>query len=589
MRLSTLLLCLILSTPIYAERVGFLVISPDRGYYGNQGVRELFEDYQRDFPISNLVFIPYKNPEPLIQKELQDLKEKRVHRIVALPLFLSHHDLYFKKAKEILTNHQSLFTSYQISFVDPMSESYLIAEILVDRVQALSKDPDNEALFLIGIGASDEKAVLKIETDLNKVLEWSQSRFKMKEMKVFVFYDYNVEQEQRIMDRMKMGIKLDGKNPSSIKLETPKETKKVGSTSMIFSDVIQIGNDSNLKERIKDELEITERQGGRAILIPFFIGLKFSPMMSQWKSFINELNNSELRNPQSTLRFGQELLPHPNVLLWLKKKSHEALSIQKDEIGIVLASHGGDIHWNQELLEVCKPLENEYNVEHAFGMIEPETIGNAVDRLVEGGAKAVLLLRIFALEMSFEEKAKYILGLRKDPLTYGGMMPERIQTSALLYTNGGLEDDPLYAEALLDRAKEISKDPPNEIVILVSHGKGNDRDNDYWLQIMESLAQQMKEKGGDQFFDIRGAALREDWSNKREKAVGELRNLIEKETNKGRDVLVIANRINGPGPTQSYLQGLDYRFNGEGFLPHPNFIKIIRRQIEEGITEIVKK
>jgi hypothetical protein len=277
---------------------------------------------------------------------------------------------------------------------------------------------------------------------------------------------------------------------------------------------------------------------------------------------------------------GKELLPHPNVLLWLKKKSHEALSIQKDEIGIVLASHGGDIHWNQELLEVCRPLEKEYNVEHAFGMIEPETIQNAVDRLEEGGAKAILLLRIFALEMSFEEKANYILGLRKEPLDYYGSMPERIRSSSLFY--------PLYAEALLDRAKEISKEPSNETVFLVSHGKGKDRDNDYWLQIQESLARQMKEKGGDQFFDIRGAALREDWPGKREKAVGELRKMIEKEKNEGREVLVIANRINGPGPIQSYLQGLDYRFNGEGFLPHPNFIRIIRRQIEEGISEIIE-
>ena len=71
------------------------------------------------------------------------------------------------------------------------------------------------------------------------------------------------------------------------------------------------------------------------------------------------------------------------------------------------------------------------------------------------------------------------------------------------------------------------------------------------------------------------------------RAVEELRKMVEEVNEEGGEALIIANRINGPGPTENYLQGLSYRFNGEGFLPHPNFIKILKRQIEEGIYIIV--
>ncbi|MCH7761564.1 hypothetical protein IIA15_09245 [candidate division TA06 bacterium] len=591
----------LISSPLQAEKIGFLVIAPDRGYMGNEEVRDVFQEYRKDFPLSSLAFVPYQNPQPFLQQGVRELKEKRVIRIVALPLFLSHEDPYFKKAKEILQHPASSIQHSEITFAEPMSESHLIAEILVDRVRALSRNPEEEVLFLIGAGASDEREEREIQKDLEKVLEWSEGRFPMNEKKLFVLYDYYAEQERLLSHLIRRGVQLQGQTSSTpSRIIRPKEQDpplktsgngKMKNPSVFLTEVIEFGVKKEPKERIKEELETLDRMGKKAILIPFFLGLKLSPMMSLWNTFIADFKDYEI------LYDGKELLPHPNVLLWLKMKSYEALFIQRDEIGIILASHGGDFHWNQEMIEACRPLEKEYRIEHAFGMMEPEMIQKAVDHLEAKGAKTILLLRIFALKRSFEEKAKYILGLRKEPLMQDHLNHDspitihqsRILSPSLFYTTGGIEDDPLYAEVLMERANEISQDPSKETVILVSHGMGDDGDDDYWHRIQESLARQMRENGGDRFQRVLTATLREDWPEKRDRAVEELRKMVEEVNEEGGEALIIANRINGPGPTENYLQGLSYRFNGEGFLPHPNFIKILKRQIEEGIYTIVKK
>ncbi|MCH7762084.1 hypothetical protein IIA15_11925, partial [candidate division TA06 bacterium] len=203
LQLTAFLLISLLSIPLHAEKIGFLVIAQDRGYMGNEEVRDVFDEYQKDFPLSSLAFVPYHNPQPFLQQGIRELKEKRVIRIVALPLFLSHEDPYFKKAKEIIQHQVSSIHYPDITFAEPMSESHLIAEILVDRVRTLSQNPEEEVLFLIGAGASDEREEKEIQKDLEKVLEWSEGRFPIKEKKVFVLYDYYAEQERLLLHLIK--------------------------------------------------------------------------------------------------------------------------------------------------------------------------------------------------------------------------------------------------------------------------------------------------------------------------------------------------------------------------------------------------
>lgn len=76
---------------------------------------------------------------------------------------------------------------------------------------------------------------------------------------------------------------------------------------------------------------------------------------------------------------------------------------------------------------------------------------------------------------------------------------------------------------------------------------------------------------------IRAATAREDWPELRDKAVGEIRTLIQEDAKHGR-VLIIADRLYGSGPYKKLLADLDYVLNEKG-LAHP----AISRWLEEGI------
>ena len=68
----------------------------------------------------------------------------------------------------------------------------------------------------------------------------------------------------------------------------------------------------------------------------------------------------------------------------------------------------------------------------------------------------------------------------------------RIRSSALMATVGGLEDHRFFAQALLDRAKALSKESNKETVFLVAHGADDDQVNEHWKHILESLASQSR-------------------------------------------------------------------------------------------------
>ena len=79
-------------------------------------------------------------------------------------------------------------------------------------------------------------------------------------------------------------------------------------------------------------------------------------------------------------------------------------------------------------------------------------------------------------------------------------------------------------------------------------------------------------------------ALREDWPDKREKALNEIKNII-KEGSKGGKVIVISNRLYGSGPYKHFLKGLNFEMNSKGLAPHPNLTRWLEKGIELAIRD----
>ena len=51
-----------------------------------------------------------------------------------------------------------------------------------------------------------------------------------------------------------------------------------------------------------------------------------------------------------------------------------------------------------------------------------------------------------------------------------------------------LNSHPLVAEILVARAEAISRNPEDEVIIIVAHGPTSDDENTLWLQEMAALA-----------------------------------------------------------------------------------------------------
>ena len=116
-----------------------------------------------------------------------------------------------------------------------------------------------------------------------------------------------------------------------------------------------------------------------------------------------------------------------------------------------------------------------------------------------------------------------------------------------------------------------------------------DNEDRLWIDQMARQAQFIQTYAPKKFKAVIGATVREDWPEKREKAVAEVRQFIE-EANRNRDrVLVISNRIAGAGPYRRYLAGLNYVLNGKGLLPHPNLTKWIEKEIEKWIERTLRE
>ena len=129
-------------------------------------------------------------------------------------------------------------------------------------------------------------------------------------------------------------------------------------------------------------------------------------------------------------------------------------------------------------------------------------------------------------------------------------------------TFGGYEEDAVTVQILHERIMEISQNPSEETVILLAHGTGSDESNQRWLSAINTNIEKLREDTHcAKLKAIKAMTVREDWPKLRKKAVEEVREFIKESGKTGR-VLVISNRLYGPGPYPKMLAGLDFELNG---------------------------
>lgn len=517
-----------------ATKVGFLVVAPDRGYLGNQEVASLVDEFKQSYPAAlGLVGKDYTGVEGeyavYLTRAVQELKRAGVTEIVAIPLFLS-------EADPLLTRVRPLMAAYSgglpVRWAQSMAHDYLVGQIVLDRVAALSESPESERLLLLGAGAVDEASENALKADLEQLLAYVKRYKPFREAEVMVYYDREAN-----------------------------------------------GADQRNKSVQARLLAYTAKQG-RTLVVPTFIGPKFDHAMSMTAWLGGQFRDTRVAYKPD------ELLPHPNILFWMKKTANRETPVAESQIGVVIMPHGSTQPWNDAVEATILPLKAKYPVEMAYGMGDPFIIQDAVSRLERQGIRHIVFVRMYALDHHMKPITDYILGLSdRSPADGHGHgpsgAPPQVRTAVRFSTFGGYEQNPEIAHVLHKRIAELSKDPANETVLLLAHGEGTDEGNDRWLAVMNQNIELLRQDPHcAKLKAIKALTVREDWPKEREKAVATARVAVEESGRQGR-VLVIANRLYGAGPYKTMLKGLTYEMNDKG-LADP----ALTRWLEDGLARM---
>ena len=272
--------------------------------------------------------------------------------------------------------------------------------------------------------------------------------------------------------------------------------------------------------------------------------------------------------------------------------------------GILLLAHGGRDDWNREVLELASQVDSTLPVEVAFGMANKRTIRDAVDRLTEREVTEIVAVPLFISSHSSVLRAtEYLLGSRDQapPQLEGfarmgarrnagrnGSEPgfdwtTPLETTVPISVTPALDSHALVAEILISRALDASRQPGEEVVVVVAHGPTSDEDNELWLANMSILVERMRPR--TRFSRIEHLTVRDDAPDTvREQATAELRAVVEGAVEEGRAALIVPLLLSYGGieaGIRRRMEGLPYRMAGQALLPDERLSEWVLMQAVE--------
>mgnify|MGYP001204609334 FL=1 len=263
--------------------------------------------------------------------------------------------------------------------------------------------------------------------------------------------------------------------------------------------------------------------------------------------------------------------------------------VSQSDFGLLLMAHGGTAEWNEAVQQATSEISLKYPVEIAFGMADAGSIEESVRRLEMSGVTDVGVVRMFVSGESWYERTQQILGITKGapkkganetpPNTFMPMGFWKIETDIKFHlSEDGLADATEMDEVIVSRIKGLIRQPEREVAVVIAHGTGSDEEDSRWVKKITQRTETAKLTLG--LRDIKVFTLREDWFAKRGEAESNIRTYMESVISDGLNPLVIPFRVHGFGPYARVLEGLDYRADKLGLLPHENVNLWVANQLE---------
>lgn len=258
----------------------------------------------------------------------------------------------------------------------------------------------------------------------------------------------------------------------------------------------------------------------------------------------------------------------------------------KGDIGVLLLAHGTGGGGDRVLRDAVVPVAKDKPTAIGFGMamMASDHIQAALDDLTAAGAKTIVVVPNEShTANSLSRQWNFIFG-RGDKPAYATV--PKVRSSAKLVFAPPYGFHPTMAGILADHAREISKDPANELVLLVAHGPEEPDDNEVELAILQKYADHVKATGG--YADVKAISLQDDaLPALRAGNVKKMRRYAETAIRQGKKVLVVPAVIQALGIQQklySDLDGIAFTFNTKGLTSHPAYAKFIGEQVETALA-----
>jgi len=257
------------------------------------------------------------------------------------------------------------------------------------------------------------------------------------------------------------------------------------------------------------------------------------------------------------------------------------------DIGVLILSHGVGQNSDRMLRDTLQPIGAEQPTALGFGMamMTSTHLQSAVDDLSERGAETIVLVQNGTTTNynSLTRQWKYIFDLGEEA-TY--LDVPVVQSDAQFILSKPFGDHQLITDILYDHVKEVSKNPANEVVIIVGHGPEDTEDNVPDLEILSAHVDRIKAK--NEFADVRIINLQDDAIPPiRKSNVKKLRRWIKKADDSGQDVIVVAIAAASHG-VQTHiandLRGLNYTFADKGMSEHPKYVEWLASAIDETLA-----
>ena len=258
-------------------------------------------------------------------------------------------------------------------------------------------------------------------------------------------------------------------------------------------------------------------------------------------------------------------------------------------IGVLILSHGVGENSDRMLIEAIEPVSSRWPTAVGFGMamMQSAYLQSAVDDLQARGATTIVLVPNGTTTPynSLTRQWKYIFDIDGQESTY--LDVPKIQSDARFVLADHFGDSELITEILYEHAKDVSKDPANEVVIIVGHGPEDTEDNGPDLEILRAHVDRIAAK--NEFADVKIINLQDDAIPAiRESNVRKLRRWVKQADKKDQTpiVAVLAAASHGVQThIRQDLRGLDYVFADKGMSENPKYIEWLASVIETAIDE----